>query len=66
MTLAERVDQLARQHGSLRAAARVVGIDPAYFFRLHSGEKIAPSVKTLRKLGLVKEVSYRLAARGQL
>lgn len=60
MTLAERVEQLAKRHGSLRAAARATQIDVAYIFRLHSGEKAAPSAATLRKLGLKKCVTYRL------
>lgn len=61
MTLKERIDQLVRQHGSLRAAARVTAIDPSYLSRLRSGEKAHPEKDTLRRLGLRRVVSYELA-----
>lgn len=56
--LARRIQELAKQHGSLRAAARVVQIDHAYLSRLQSGAKIEPSDDTLRKLGLKRIVKY--------
>lgn len=52
MTLSERIDQLTKRHGSLRAAARVTGIDPGYLHRLREGNKTEPGPKTLRRLGL--------------
>lgn len=58
MTLAERIEQLRAEHGSLRAAARVTQIDAAYLFRMHSGEKARPSKSVLRKLGIRAVVSY--------
>jgi len=58
MTLSERIGQLVEQHGSLRAAARDVGLDWAYLHRLRSGEKTNPSPETLRKLGLRRVISY--------
>jgi hypothetical protein len=56
------VQRLADKHGSLRAAARVLGVTPAYLCRLRQGAKIGPSDAFLRKLGLVREVTYRWKA----
>ena len=58
MTLADRIDELVAQHGGLRAAARVLQMDPSYLLRLHSGEKTNPHESTLRRLGLRRVVSY--------
>jgi hypothetical protein len=60
MTIAERIEQLVQQHGSLRAASRVVGIDAGYLSRLRSGEKVNPEKDKLRRLGLRRVVSYEL------
>ena len=59
--LRERIIELEKRHGSLRAAARVLQIDPAYLLRLRDGEKTNPSATTLRKLGLKKGIVYVLA-----
>jgi hypothetical protein len=48
MTLAERIAELIAQHGSLRAAARVLECDPGYLSRLQSGEKDNPEDWLLR------------------
>ena len=58
MTLAERIDQLVIQHGSLRAVARVTQLDASYLCRLRSGEKVHPEDATLRRLGLRRVVTY--------
>ncbi len=58
MTLSERIDELVKQHGSLRAAARVVQVDPGYLSRLRSGEKDGPEDAVLRRLGLRRVVSF--------
>lgn len=58
MTLGKRIQDLAKQHGSLRAAARVLGIDHAYLWRLQNGGKIVPSDDVLKKLGLKRVVTY--------
>lgn len=55
--LRDRIIELERKHGSLRAAARVLQIDPAYLLRLRDGEKTNPSATTLRKLKLKKVVA---------
>lgn len=60
MTLAERIEKLIEQHGSLRAAGRAIQIDPAYLSKLASGGKIAPSKTTLRRLGLNAVTTYEL------
>lgn len=56
----ERIAQLVRRHGSLRAVGAVLQIDYAYLFRLQHGQKNNPSPKLLKKLGLreVKIVYY--------
>lgn len=53
-----RIQELAKQHGSLRAAARVLEIDHAYLHRLQRGDKTEPSAAVLRKLGLRRIVTY--------
>lgn len=56
--LRSRIQELAKQHGSLRAAARVLDIDHAYLSRLQDGGKTEPSDAVLRKLGLKRVVLY--------
>jgi hypothetical protein len=58
MSLQERITELAQQHGSLRAAARVLQMDSGYLLRLSTGEKVEPGPAILRKLGLRKVVTY--------
>ena len=60
MTLQERIAELTRLHGGLRAAALACDIDVGYFKRLRDGEKVNPSESTLIKLGLEKMVIYVL------
>lgn len=64
MTLQQRVQQLIREHGTLRAASRAVCIDVGYLSRLEHGEKSNPSDDILARLGLVKVVTYRRAPNG--
>lgn len=59
MTLQQRVEQLCKQHGGLRKAARATGLDASYLYRLSCGEKQRPTYATLRKLGLTMIVTYR-------
>lgn len=58
MEISTRIKQLQRDHGGLRAAARAIGMSPSYMIRLRDGEKLEPSVRLLRKLGLEKKVTY--------
>lgn len=58
MTLSERVAELVVQHGSLRAAARVLECDPGYLSRLATGEKNDPGEKLLRRMGLRQIITY--------
>jgi hypothetical protein len=53
-----RIQELAKQHGSLRAAARVLQVDAGYLSRLQDGSKTEPSDDVLRKLNLRKVVNY--------
>lgn len=63
MTLAERIAELVEQHGSLRAAARVLDCDPGYLSRIQRGEKVAPEGWLLRRMGLRRVVAYERTAR---
>lgn len=56
--IGQAVDVLAKRHGSLRAAARVLNLTPAYLCRLRQGVKTEPSETVLRKLGLRRVVRY--------
>ena len=58
MTLAERIDELVMQHGSLRALARVMECSPPYICRLRSGVTKNPGPAVLRKLGLRRVVKF--------
>lgn len=55
----ERIEALEKKHGGLRAAARVLGIDPGYLFRLKNSEKMNPSDEVLKALGLERVTFYR-------
>jgi hypothetical protein len=57
--LQKRISALAKQHGSTRAAARVLEVDHAYLWRLAHGEKDNPDDALLRKLGLRRVVTYK-------
>jgi transcriptional regulator with XRE-family HTH domain len=56
--LRTRILALIERHGSLRAAARVLGVDHAYLSRLSTGENHNPSDDLLRKLGLRRLITY--------
>lgn len=58
ITLRQRITELFNQHGSWRAAARVVRLDHGYLYRMHAGMKKEPSAEALRKLGLRRVVTY--------
>jgi AraC-like DNA-binding protein len=60
MTLADRIEELTRQHGSLRALARVMDCSPSYICRLRSGVTKNPGPAVLRKLRLRRVVTYEL------
>lgn len=55
----QRIAHLEQKHGGLRAAARVLGIDPGYLFRLKNSEKMNPSDEVLKALGLERVTFYR-------
>lgn len=58
MEIRTRIQQLQREHGGLRAAARAAGMSASYMIRLRDGEKLEPSARLLQKLGLEKKVTY--------
>lgn len=55
--LQRRLAELVDQHGSIRAAARVLQVDHAYLHCLLFGKKSNPSETLLRKLGLRRVVT---------
>lgn len=60
--LRKRIAELIEQHGSLRAAARVLMVDPGYLSRLASGEKDDPGDDLLRRMKLRRVVAYERTA----
>lgn len=62
MTLGARLDELILRYGSMRAVGRVLEIDHAYLSRLYHGQKKEPSAAVLKKLGLVRVVTYLRSA----
>lgn len=56
--LQTRIAELIEQHGSLRAAARVLMTDAGHLSRLGSGEKDNPGDTLLRRMGLRRVVTF--------
>lgn len=54
-----RIEEAEKKHGGLRQAARALGIDPGYLFRLKNAEKMNPSDAVLAALGLQRVTFYR-------
>lgn len=61
-TIPQRIEQLIERHGSLRATARALQLDPGYLATLRHGTKTNPSEKVLKKLGL-KKIQYYILRR---
>lgn len=61
--LTRRIAALVLRHGSVRAAARVLGVDHAYLYRLMMGYKCNPSERLLRKLGVRRVVAVTYEVR---
>lgn len=61
--LSQAVQELVEQHGGLRKAARAIEVNYAYLSRLWNGEKSNPSVKTLRKMGLRRVITFERLAK---
>lgn len=51
-TLQKRIDELVRKHGTLRAAAKAVGVSTPYLCRIRSGLHPRLSEETQLKLGV--------------
>lgn len=58
VTLKQVINGYAVFYGSLRQAAELMCIDPAYLSRLAGGSKTNPSDEVLEKLGLERRVVY--------
>ena len=63
VNLTLRIAELIAQHGSLRAAARVLECDAGYLSRLWRGEKNDPGETLLRRMGLRQIVTYERTER---
>lgn len=46
------IDAKVKRHGSLRAAAKHLGISTSYLSRLRKGTQVNPTVEVLTKLGI--------------
>lgn len=53
LSLKEHLDRLLKEHGdSYRALSKVTKVSHIHLWRMHQGERIHPSERTLRRLGL--------------
>jgi hypothetical protein len=61
--LQQRINELVERHGSIRAAARVLDVDPVYLYRLSTGEKdaCAASLLTSERTALRKRRSTAMS-----
>lgn len=59
LPIAMAIEAAEEEHGSLRAAAKALSIDPGYMSRLKNGEKTNPSDDVLAALGLERITMYR-------
>ena len=62
LPIALAIEAAEEEHGSLRAAAKALGVDAGYLSRLKSGEKLNPGDHVLAALGLERVTMYRAAA----
>lgn len=62
MTLIEIVEAHIREHGSLRAAARKLKMDPGYLSKLRYGFKKNPGPVTMARLGITRVETFTPAA----
>lgn len=59
------VGSLLKHYGSYRGVEAAIGVNYAYLWRLHKGEKTDPSDEVLKKLGLVKRITYSTQGNGR-
>ncbi len=64
LPLMRSVDAVANRYGSLRAAARVLGVDVGYLSRMRSGKKSNPSKTLMHRLGIRREIRFYWKADG--
>lgn len=62
LPIAMAIEAAEEERGSLRAAAKAIGVDAGYLSRLKSGEKLNPGDDVLSALGLERITMYRAAA----
>ena len=58
ITIPERINELMAEHGGLNRAAKAVKLYPSYLSRLRNGHQTNPSPEALKKLGLVRRITY--------
>lgn len=57
-SVAQRIQELAEVHGSVKDVANYLGVNGVYLQRLANDSKTSPSEDVLKKLGLQRIVSY--------
>ena len=50
--LQKRIDELVKEHGTLRAAGEALQVDHTLLWRIQRGKRASASDETLKKLGL--------------
>lgn len=60
VTVEQRIEELIEEHGSVNRAAREIGLEPAYLYRLQRQgvAGLRMSDETLQKMGLVRVVTF--------
>ena len=57
-SIPNQITKLCKIYGNVSNLSTVLDIDGTYLHRLHKGDKIEPSEEVLKKLGLIKVVTY--------
>ncbi len=57
-SIPNQITKLCKIYGNVSKLSAALDIDRTYLHRLHKGDKIEPSEEVLKKLGLIKVVTY--------
>lgn len=57
--LQKKIEKLIEEEGGVRGAGRLLQVTPQHIMRMRDGEVDKPGERILRRLGLVREVTYR-------
>ena len=63
ITIPGRINELAKEHGGIRAAGRAIKLSAGYLSRLRNGKAEAPGDEALRKLGLIRHTTITYTRR---